>query len=339
MKFTRNLNLCNQIIILDGLTGTGKTMFSPIINSFERVQNSRFEYMIEYLCISAKKGKLEKDAASSMLNLLADIKYYDGAISREVNFRPTDLSSVFSNPKALKYIKQLFLSDGEKAEIRIKKDNPILFFVTHQILSTIETAINAFGDRLKIVQMVRHPLYLVNHWESYILMHGNNARDFTLWIDYKGESLPWFTEGWEELYLKSNSYDKSIFSICALMEYVYEYANLEKMTSSLMFIPFEKFVLNPNIHIKQLELFLNIKSTNSTNKFLKRQNVPRISINDGPQKNIYKRYGLKKNKKGISHSDDYLNKLESIKSKSSNDAFIRLQESCKTYEQTFGIWF
>jgi hypothetical protein len=123
------------------------------------------------------------------------------------------------------------------------------------------------------------------------------------------------------------------------MEYVYEYANLEKMTSSLMFIPFEKFVLNPNIHIKQLELFLNIKSTNSTNKFLKRQNVPRISINDGPQKNIYKRYGLKKNKKGISHSDDYLNKLESIKSKSSNDAFIRLQESCKTYEQTFGIWF
>jgi hypothetical protein len=127
MKFTRNLNLCNQIIILDGLTGTGKTMFSPIINSFERVQNSRFEYMIEYLCISAKKGKLEKDAASSMLNLLADIKYYDGAISREVNFRPTDLSSVFSNPKALKYIKQLFLSDGEKAEIRIKKDNPILF--------------------------------------------------------------------------------------------------------------------------------------------------------------------------------------------------------------------
>ena len=110
MNFTRSLNLCNQIVILDGLTGTGKTMFAPLINSFERVQNSRFEYMIEYLCISSKKEKIKSDAASSMLNLLADIKYYDGAISREVNFRPSDLSSVFSGPNWYQYLKQLFIS-------------------------------------------------------------------------------------------------------------------------------------------------------------------------------------------------------------------------------------
>ena len=339
MKFVRKLHLCNQIIILDGLTGTGKTMFSHLINSFDRVQNSRFEYMIEYLCITTSKGKLDQDAASAMLNLLADIKYYDGSISREVNFRPSDLSSVFSGPNTYKYIKQLFMPDGEKAGIRLKKENPILFFVTHQILSCIDTALNAFGDRLKVVQMVRHPLYLVEHWESYIMMHGNNARDFTLWVDHKGESLPWFTEGWEELYCKSNSYDKSIYSICNLMKYVFDYASSDIMNSSLMFIPFEKFVLNPNEYIEKLELFLNSKSTELTKKVLTKQNVPRISINDGPQKQIYKRYGLKKYKKGSSHSEDYLQKLESIKLKSSNDAFIYLQETCKSYEKTFGIWF
>jgi hypothetical protein len=339
MEFTRELNLCNQIVILDGLTGTGKTMFAPLINSFERVQNSRFEYMIEYLCISSKKEKLKTDAASSMLNLLADIKYYDGAISREVNFRPSDLSSVFSGPNWYKYIKQLFMSDGEKAGIRLNRDNPILFFVTHQILSCIDPAKKAFGERLKIVQMVRHPLYLVEHWESYIMMHGNNSRDFTIWIDYKGQSLPWFAEGWEEKYLSSNSYDKSIYSISSLMEKVFECANDKKLENSLFFIPFELFVLDPWNYLKGLESFLGLKVTKNTDYILKRQHVPRESINAGPQKSIYKRYGLKKHNKALSHEEDYGIQLESLRDKSSPEAFAVLEVMSKKYEEIFGLWF
>jgi hypothetical protein len=339
MDFTRELNLCNQIIILDGLTGTGKTMFAPLINSFERVQNSRFEYMIEYLCISSKKEKIKTDAASSMLNLLADIKYYDGAISREVNFRPSDLSSVFSGPYWYKYIKQLFMSDGEKAGFRLNRDNPILFFVTHQILSCIDPAIKAFGDRLKVVQMVRHPLYLVEHWESYIMMHGNNSRDFTLWIDYKGQPLPWFAEGWEEKYLSSNSYDKSIYSISSLMEQIFESKSNKKLENLMFFIPFELFVLNPWDYISRLESFLGSKATTNTSRILKSQHVPRKSINAGPQKNIYKRYALKKYFKNVSHEEDYNQKLNEIKSKCSKEAFDVLLSSNKKYENQFGLWF
>lgn len=339
MFFTRKLNLSKQIIILDGLTGTGKTMFAPLINSFERVQNSRFEYMIEYLCISTKYRKLETDAANSMLNLLADVKYYDGAISREVNFRPTDLSSVFSGPSWYKYIKQLFMDDGEKAGIRLTRDNPILFFVTHQILSCIEPAIEAFGERLKIVQMVRHPLYLVEHWESYILMHGNNSRDFTIWIEYQGKSLPWFAEGWEEKYLSSNSFDKSIYSIYSLMGKVLEFADNKKLENYLSFIPFELFVLSPNDYINKLEIFLGTKATKNTNRILKRQHVPRKSINAGPQKNIYKRYALKKYNKEITHKEDYLQKLDDIKSKCTKEAFDVLLSMNTKYENHFGLWF
>ena len=274
-----------------------------------------------------------------MLNLLADIKFYDGAISREVNFRPSDLSSVFSGPYWYKYIKQLFMGDGEKAGIRLHKDNPILFFVTHQILSCIEPAKNAFGERLKIVQMVRHPLYLVEHWESYIMMHGNNSRDFTLWIDYKGQSLPWFAEGWEEKYLLSNSYDRSIFSISVLMEKVFESAKDKKLKDSVFFIPFELFVLDPWNYLNGLESFLGSKVTKNTDYILKRQHVPRESINAGPQKSIYKRYGLKKHNKAVSHEEDYGIQLESLKDKSSPEAFAVLEVMSKKYEEIFGLWF
>ena len=222
-QFKRDIHLSSKIIILDGLTGTGKTMFAPLINTFSNVQNARFEYMIEYLCISGKKNKLSKDATEVLLNLLADIKTYDGSISREVNFRPSDLSSIFNGNKWFKYLKQLFMQDGSEAGIRILNEKPIPFFVTHQILSCIEPALHSFGERLKIVQMVRHPLYLVDHWESYVEMHGKNARDFTIWIDFHGNTLPWFAEGWEQKFLESNSYEKSIYSIEYLMKIIFSY--------------------------------------------------------------------------------------------------------------------
>lgn len=339
MNFSRKLNLSNQIVILDGLTGTGKTMFAPIINSFDRFQNSRFEYMIEYLCIAADKGKIEVDAASSILKLLSDIKYYDGSISREVNFRPNDLSSVFSGPKWGRYIKQLFMADGEKAGIRLKRENPILFFVTHQILSCIEPAFSAFGERLKVIQMVRHPLYLVDHWESYIMMHGNNPRDFTLWFDYEGHSIPWFAEGWEDRYINSTSFDRAVFSIEILMKNIFMYFKNNKKYESVMFIPFEKFVLNPDNYIRDLEIFLCTSSNSMTKKILKRQYVPRFKINAGPQKNIYKRYAQIKNGKEISDQDEYYQKLDKIKDKCSVEAFEVLLSMNKEYENYFGLWF
>ena len=104
LTFSRPIKFCKQIVILDGISGTGKTMFTPILSSFNRMQNARFEYMVEYLCISAQKSKITPDAAYTLLNLLADLKCYDGMISREVNFRPKDLSSVFKSTKVLKYI-------------------------------------------------------------------------------------------------------------------------------------------------------------------------------------------------------------------------------------------
>jgi len=314
-------------------------MFSPLINSFDRVQNARFEYMMEYLFITSKNEKVNPDASFSMLNLLADIKCYDGAISREVNFRPKDLSSVFNSSKAGKYFRQLFLADGESAGARIQKEKPILFFVTHQILSCIEPALTAFGERLKVVEMVRHPLYLVDHWDSYIMMHGNNARDFTMWIDYEGTEIPWFAKGWEQKYIGSSSFDKSIYSIESLMESVFKHSESSDLKNSIMFIPFERFVLEPANFINELEIFLKTAATKATKGILKAQRVPRPSINAGPQKSIYKRYGLKKYEKGVSHEEDYRLKMDSARSKSSHEAFEVLKRMCERYERAFGLWY
>ena len=211
--FSRKKYLCNDLIILDGLTGTGKTMLTPIISSLHNIQNARFENVFENICIAKKYNKITDDAFNSIISILIDIKYYDSYISREINFRPSDLSSVFQTSKWPRYLKQLFMNDGIEVEKRIRHNKEKIFFVTHQLLSCFEPLFNILKQNIKIIETIRHPIYLIDHWTSYINMHGNNPRDFTVWINKNNLSLPWFAQGWESKYINSKNIDKVIYSI------------------------------------------------------------------------------------------------------------------------------
>jgi hypothetical protein len=113
--YSRNVSITDQVLILDGLTGTGKTMFGPILGCLNGVQPGRFEYMVEYLSIVAESGHLGPDAAKSLIRTLIDVKTYDNSISREVNFRPKDLSSVLKHGDRVKIFIQLMQNDGTTA--------------------------------------------------------------------------------------------------------------------------------------------------------------------------------------------------------------------------------
>jgi len=107
----------------------------------------------------------------------------------------------------------------------------------------------------------------------------------------------------------------------------------------LLFIPFEKFVLEPDPYIKELEKYILTQRSSSTNKILKKQRVPRVNINAGPQKSIYERYGVRKKDKSISHIQDYEMRYNSAKEKSSTAAFDVIKKISKNYEKVFGLWF
>jgi len=303
------------------------------------MQNARFEYMFEYLCISTAHGKIAVDASDTLLNLLADVKCYDGMISREVNFRPGDLSSVFSNGNSFSYLKQLFGKDGASVADRIEKTKPSLFLVTHQLMGCIDAAFSAFSDRLRVVEMVRHPLYLLDHWNSYISMHGNNARDFTIWLGDKSDSVPWFADGWESEYLSINDYDKSVRSVCLMMDKVLTVFEQGQNSEQIMFVPFENFVLDPSPYLGRLVSFLDTAESSQLKRILKKQKVPRKSINAGPVKSIYKRYAMRVHDSAVSDEEDYNQMLQLAQSKASGTSLRILMKTISRYETAFGRWF
>jgi hypothetical protein len=338
MNISRKNNLHDKIILLDGVTGTGKTLFLSLMNSSDNTLAGQFVYSFEYISIMSKLGKISIDDSSTLLKLIIDEKYYNNFISREVNLRPNDLSSIFKSGKAIKYIKQLFNNDGENVDFLIKNKKPIITIVTHQLLSTFETSIAAFKDNLHIIEMERHPLYLIKHWLTWIDLYGKNPRDFTICFDYEGQQLPWFAQGWEDLFINSCSVDKVIYSLNWLQ-------NNSKNTISIIpenqitFIPFEDFVLKPEKYMQNLMKILEIENPTTLTKALKKQNVPRLNIFQGPNKAIYRRYAFQKNMSNISHKESHLNLLKFVKDNASFKAYKLLEIMNENYENKYGIWF
>jgi len=344
MSFGRQVTFADNILILDGLTGTGKTLFAPLLASMEKVQLPRFEYMVEYLCIAASNHSMNEETSKTLLNLLADSKCYDGMISRETNFRPKDLSSASSNRVLKKYIKQLFMSDGDAVLERKVKETPTLSFVTHQLFSCKKALFNAFDQRVSIIEMVRHPYFLVEHWLSYQDRMGVHSRDLTLCGVHQGSAYPWFAEQWKDEYINSNDFERVLLSITRLMEPIYTHQVNQDECTNTMVIPFEKFVLDPWVSLNEITLRFNLNPTSATKVVMHDQKVPRSTLNDGPQKPIYKRYGVKKEEKNIDDKTDYMNRLTLINDNANlynaRPSIISEFMLCaKKYEDTFGLWF
>ena len=108
IKIVRNLHLAEKIVFIDGLPGCGKTLFSSLISAFDRAEKITYSYEIEHLCAIYKLKRSEIDPIVAMIRMLSDLLIYDMMMSRNVNFRPSDLSSGLKHPDKLKYIRRLF---------------------------------------------------------------------------------------------------------------------------------------------------------------------------------------------------------------------------------------
>lgn len=338
---TRPRHIAERIVFLDGLTGTGKTMMGPILGSFARMEIGKFNHLYEYLCALDFLHRVEPDAAESLVKMYTDLDLYNLLISREVNMRPKDLSGIFQNPHPLRYLKRIFMKDGVAVEARIKLEKPILHLISHQALPITDLLFRALGDRLVIIEMVRHPLYLLEHWHSYIDRHGNDPRDFTIWIEYQGKSLPWFAKGWEEKYLSSNSMDKVIYALDWLVKKVNETISTldSNQKCQVLFVPFEKFVLNPNPFLEKIGKLIDTTTTTTTRRVLKEQKCPRQQVAAGPAKAIYKRYAWKKPDPSSSDQSEMIKKRALAQNLATPEALKVLDGLCQEYETKYGLWF
>ena len=336
MKFRTNLewyrpNTSNgKVILLDGLTGAGKTMLMRLIDCYPEIAAPRFDYQLEQLCIALAADKIERDAGTQLLQLLMDQRQYDSKIAREVNFRPRDLSSVFKSAKKYQYLARLFKSD----QFAKPEDDDKSFFVVHQLLSATKCFSFMPGREFVKILAVRHPFYLFDHWVSYVGLHGNDPKDFTVTVG-KPYTTPWFIKENRKVYLDSSVEDRAAIAIAELSKQQEKYIGADK---TLLVVDFEKFVLEPKVYLSNLERKISVSSL-SLRAVMKKEHLPRVHINDSKQLRIYRRYNSHYLTDKLNHKEDYIYLRKRISESVSSRAFRMLQTAASSYEDRFGLWF
>lgn len=337
VHITRALRLTGQVVFVGGLPGCGKTMMTPIIGSLARVELQKFNEPLEHVCGLRILGRLEEDAATALIRLFTDLDLYKLMMSREVNLRPLDLTSIFRNPGTWRYLRRLIQPGDAEAVARIQREQPILHITMHNALAISPPLFEALGEAACILEVVRHPLYMLKQWRAYVERYGTDVRELTLWIDHQGRAVPFWARGWEERFLASNPMDKTIYGIAHLLDMgrtALEHLPPQQRAQVLT-VPFEPFVLDPWPWLHHMKAVLGTRVTAATKREMTRQRVPRQRIADGVARKIYKQYGWEPVQGDASEREELSTRRRFAAKEATPEAMDVLDRLSAEYETTY----
>jgi hypothetical protein len=319
--------MLHKVVMIDGFPGCGKTMLSPIISAFERVEIMQYAPLIEQICELRYLDCIDEDVAESMVRMNTDLLIYNVMMGRNLNCRPTDLSSIFKH-KPTKHIRRMLESGDETIPKKIIEKKPILNLTTHMMLLASELLFKALGDKLIFIEVIRHPLYMVIQQEkNFNLFEGPRSGHVRYSLNNK--EYTFFTKGWEETFDVSNSFEKAIYSIIWYYSILFNSDN-----DRCIFIPFENFVMQPDKYMQKISAKLSSPITNSVRKEMKNQKVPRKQLSDGPDLDIYKRCGWTP-PKYFSEDEELNARRELLLKNVSSESLKMFDVICEKYTETY----
>jgi len=333
--------LLDQVVLVDGQPGCGKTLFTAIIAAMERVELLNYSGELENLCALKYLNKIKDDAVEAMVRIQMDLVLYHTMMSRGTNFRPSDLSSAFRNVNVVTYLKRLFAKGDEVIPERIKREKPILHFATHNLLAFCEPVFKALGKKVVVIEIVRHPLYMLIQQtlnREHHMDPSGAARQFHLYIKYREHQLPFKNFGQEELFLRSNPVERAIYEMQKTTELTETFKNeyQNQFGNQTLTIPFESFVLDPWPYLKKIEKLLKSRITRKTRRVMKKQKVPRKKISDGIPLAIYKRCGWEPPDSNMTEEEELDKRRQfAIDNEASEQAMSVLDQLCKNYEKDY----
>jgi hypothetical protein len=220
---------------------------------------------------------------------------------------------------------------------RIIREKPITPLTVHNLLAISGPIFQALGERVVFIEIVRHPLYMIIqnalNYERLI----STARHFNIYYSYGEEQFPWFVLGWEKEFLNSNPFEKAILSIDKMSKMTADVKSniIPQHQEQILTIPFENFVMNPDVYMTDIEKLIGSKITRTTLRELKRQNVPRKKIADGIPLDIYKRCGWVPPKEGLTEKGEFDIRRRYVIENVSPEIMKILDRLCAEYETKY----
>tara|TARA_Y100001968_G_scaffold266413_1_gene255895 strand:+ start:844 stop:1929 length:1086 start_codon:yes stop_codon:yes gene_type:complete len=316
-EIIKSSNFPNKVLIINGWEGCGKTCICNVFKSIDGVENMRYSMEMELISHLWLSKNLNLNAASTSLKMISDYIIYNLFQSREINIRPSDLSSIFRSPIWFKYIKRLFSKGGADC-VPFITDRTILKLVTHNLYECNELIQDTFKERLIFIEVARDPIYMLSQLkynQDTIYKNKCSPRNFTL--NYKQTGNP-IVDGLKAIDNHTqDNWETSLDFLERRMKIYFNSTKNKNYTDKKLpfFIFFEDFVKEPYPFISSMNKHYNIKFNRSLKKYLKNERIPRSHHSDGKKRKIYEKIGwvkLDSSTKKRSELDSYISYYNSL---------------------------
>jgi hypothetical protein len=311
--------LKSNIVFVDGLTRVGKAMYNRIIASLQDMTQPQFLELLEQLLPMYKTGHIDKNAFSAFLRLHLNERAYNYNLSRNLNFRYDDLTSIYNANNFKKLFKNLSKNDGDEIVEELLNDKMIHQFQTHDVLTDYSLFLD-LNLGVKIIEVIRNPVDTIHSWYKRgwgKRFDQEDPRNFTCLFKNNGKTLPYYALGYEEKYFTLNEMEKCIFLHNKLLnQSIQEYNQISNnQKENILILRYEDMLNNPEIEIDKICLFLNTKKTEYTQKAMIDARVPRVTVDT-----------------------DRKNKLDDIRKQANKELFDELTELTHIYENKIMEW-
>lgn len=339
----KNKSFDNKIIFTNGFNASGKTMLGPIISSIDRVESMLFPYEIEWISSFLYNQSISQQSYKEFIRQYVDHAIYNQTMGRNSNFRISDISSVLNSRKKFQYIKRLFQKGDNCIPQKIKSQNPILSFVTCNLIFFIQNLADALGSRMIFIETVRDPIYMFKQLKILLkdVIINNPEKDFTFRVNQENFNSFYFDYFTDLKFLFNNDSDLDELVVMYLDRIVQFYSsvdfkNINLNGSKLFILPFEKFVISPDLWIDNILKVIDVKKDSNLRQEMKKQKIPRKILTEGFRRSVYDRYGNSldnfSTKDYITSDQNYRNDLSlEFNGGFSNKHFKKLTEISKTY--------
>jgi len=321
----------HPLIVLDGVWGSGKSLLSPILNSIRSVQMVRFDMSIEELVILSNLGKIDDNTAKTLLQMHSDDLFYSNAIGRHINLRWKDDSGFKNNPRKRQSVRRIFGPEGDEVLRGAYNSGEYLNLMTHNLLPVSEILFETFGPRMKFIEIVRHPVFMFEHWRNFLLRF-NNTRESTLSFNINGKKVPWFALDWANEFSNSTFSEQSVLGILHLQREILSHMQkLENTKNSILILSFEELCFDSLQSLEKLYSYLNIDFTTMPTRAMRASKIPRARILSGKG---HEQYGWQKN---LGVSDDvYMEQIiAQIRDTVSKEIFEMFIQAVEEYNEVF----
>ena len=191
-------------------------------------------------------------------------------------------------------------NDGDIIANKILKEKPVLNIMTHALSASSYPLFQAFGEKLTFIRVVRSPAtdYMLRNLMNWTEKWNNNDLR-SISITYLSDSfhstnnIPNILKGKEDEYLGNNKIGRAILLLSEWQSSGDRTIDSMKKESqsTIIEIPFEKFVFNPHYYVDIIAKSLGTFVDKRTVIAMKKQKVPRKSLTDAPESKIYRKQG------------------------------------------------